>query len=273
MGNPAHTATQGVNLRIQGPKHPPIGPNTPPIPRAMPPSTHARTRPTPATNARPALAAHTRTKWPRPRHTFTGEANADNGADNGTTPRDLAALTPRCAAGPYRWSMGNPAHTATQGVNLRIQGPKHPPIGPNTPPIPRAMPPSTHARTRPTPATNARPALAAHTRTKWPRPRHTFTGEANADNGADNGTTPRDLAALTPRCAAGPYRRSMGNPAHTATQGVNLRNQGPKHPPMRRVLPPDVPCLPAGPHARRGRDRQPTGITRRRPHARSGIRH
>jgi len=65
----------------------------------------------------------------------------------------------------------------------------------------------------------------------------------------------------------------MGNPAHTATQGVNLRIQGPKHPPMRWVLPPDVPCLPAGPHARRGRDRQPTGITRRRPHARSGIRH
>ena len=132
----------------------------------MPPSTHARTRPTPATNARHALAAHTRTKWPRPRHTFTGEADAGNGADNGTTPGDLAALTPSCAAGPYRWSMGNPAHTATQGVNLRIQGPKHPPIGPNTPPTPRAMPPSTHARTRPTLATNARPALAAHTRTQ-----------------------------------------------------------------------------------------------------------
>ena len=25
MGNPAHTATQGVNMRIQGPKHPPKG--------------------------------------------------------------------------------------------------------------------------------------------------------------------------------------------------------------------------------------------------------
>ena len=84
----------------------------------------------------------------------------------GNWDRDLAALTPRCAAGPYRWSMGNPAHAATQGVNLRIQGPKHPPIGPNTPPIPRAMPPSTHARARPTPATNARHALAAHTRTQ-----------------------------------------------------------------------------------------------------------
>ena len=66
MGNPAHTATQGVNLRIQGPKHPPIGPITPPIPRAMPPSMHAR----------------------------EDEADAGNGADNGTTPGDLAALTP-----------------------------------------------------------------------------------------------------------------------------------------------------------------------------------
>ena len=55
--------------------------------------------------------------------------DAGNGADNGTTPGDLAALTPRCAAGPYRWSMGNPAHTATQGVNLRNQGPKQPPKG------------------------------------------------------------------------------------------------------------------------------------------------
>ena len=52
-----------------------------------------------------------------------------NGADNGTTPGDLAALTPRCAAGPDRWQYGQPAHTATQGVNLRNQGPKHPPKG------------------------------------------------------------------------------------------------------------------------------------------------
>ena len=228
MGNPAHTATQGVNLRIQGPKHPPIGPNTPPIRQAMPPSTHARARPTPATNARPALAADTRTKWPRPRHSFAGEADAGNGADNGTTPGDLAALTPRCAAGPDRWSMGNPAHTATQGVNMRIQGPRHPPIGPITPPIPRAMPPSMHAREDEADAGNEHPprtsrghthtkalasshfhgrgrrwqrgrhALAADTRTKWPRPRHTFAGEADAGNGADNGTTPGDLAALTP---------------------------------------------------------------------------
>ena len=159
MGNPAHTATQGVNLRIQGPRHQPIGPITPPIPRAMPPSMHAREDEADAGNEHPprtsrghthkvaqasslfrrrgrrwqrgrhALAADTRTKWPRPRDTFAGEADAGNGADNGTTPGDLAALTPRCAAGPYRWSMGNPAHTATQGVNLRIQGPKHPPKG------------------------------------------------------------------------------------------------------------------------------------------------
>ena len=124
MGNPAHTATQGVNLRIQGPKYPPIGPITPPIPRALPASMHAREDEAEAGNERPprtsrahthtkalasshfhgrgrrwqrgrhALAADTRTKWPWPRHTFTGEADAGNGADNGTTPGDLAALTP-----------------------------------------------------------------------------------------------------------------------------------------------------------------------------------
>ena len=124
MGNPAHTATQGVNLRIQGPKYSPIGPITPPIPRAMPPSMHAREDEADAGNEHPprtsrghthtkalasshfhgrgrrwqrgrhALAADTRTKWPRPRHSFAGEADAGNGADNGTTPGDLAALTP-----------------------------------------------------------------------------------------------------------------------------------------------------------------------------------
>ena len=154
------------------------------------------------------------------------------GADRWLSPQ-VAPLTPRCAAGPYRWSMGSPAHTATQGVNLRIQGPKHPPIGPITPPIHQALPPSTRAGTRPTPPTIARHALAADTRTQRPRRRHAFMGEADAGNGADDGTTPRDLAALTPRCAAGPYRWSMGSPAHTATQGVNVRIQGPKHPPIR----------------------------------------
>ena len=66
MGNPAHTATQGVNLRIQGPKHPPIGPNTPPIRRALPPSTHAREDEANAGNERPPRTSrgHTHTKDP-----------------------------------------------------------------------------------------------------------------------------------------------------------------------------------------------------------------
>ena len=29
----------------------------------------------------------------------------------------VAVVTPLCAAGPYRWSMGDPAHTATYRVN------------------------------------------------------------------------------------------------------------------------------------------------------------
>ena len=95
MGNPAHTATQGVNLRIQGPRHPPIGPNTPTTYPASHAAKHAREDEADAGNERPhALAAHTRTKWPRPRHSFAGEADAGNGADNGTTPGELAALTP-----------------------------------------------------------------------------------------------------------------------------------------------------------------------------------
>ena len=68
--------------------------------------------------------------------------------------RQVAALTRRCAAGPDRWSMGNPAHTATQGVNLRIQGPKHPPIRPKPPqpthPPSQPRPRDTHAQLGPT---------------------------------------------------------------------------------------------------------------------------
>ena len=40
----------------------------------------------------------------------------------------VAVVTPLCAAGPYRWSMGDPAHTATYRVNVRMKGPRHPPI-------------------------------------------------------------------------------------------------------------------------------------------------
>jgi len=130
--------------------------------------------------------------------------------------------------------MGNPAHTATQGVNLRIQGPKYPPIGPITPPIPRAMPPSMHAREDEADAGNERPPRTSRGHThKVAQASSHFHRRGQRWERADDGTTPGDLAALTPRCAAGPYRWSMGNPTHTATQGVNLRNQGPKHPPMR----------------------------------------
>lgn len=40
----------------------------------------------------------------------------------------VAVVTRLCAAGPYRWSMGDPAHTATYRVNVRMKGPRHPPI-------------------------------------------------------------------------------------------------------------------------------------------------
>ena len=83
----------------------------------------------------------------------------------GNWDRDLAALTPRCAAGPYRWSMGNPAHTATQGVSLRIQGPKHPPIGPNTPTTFPASHAAKHAREDEANTGNERPPRTSRAHT------------------------------------------------------------------------------------------------------------
>ena len=47
---------------------------------------------------------------------------------HGSWARQVVVLTPLCAAGPYRWSMGDPAHTATYRVNVRMKGPRHPPI-------------------------------------------------------------------------------------------------------------------------------------------------
>lgn len=47
---------------------------------------------------------------------------------HGSWARQVVVLTRLCAAGPYRWSMGDPAHTATYRVNVRMKGPMHPPI-------------------------------------------------------------------------------------------------------------------------------------------------
>ena len=47
---------------------------------------------------------------------------------HGSWARQVVVLTPLCAAGPYRWSMGDLAHTATYRVNVRMKGPRHPPI-------------------------------------------------------------------------------------------------------------------------------------------------
>ena len=41
----------------------------------------------------------------------------------------LAPLTLQCAAKPYWWRGGQPAQVATSRVNVRIKGPRPPPIG------------------------------------------------------------------------------------------------------------------------------------------------
>ena len=53
----------------------------------------------------------------------------------------LVALTRSCAAGPDRWQCGRPAWTTTCGVNLRMKGPKQPPVRPMVPPLEPMRPP------------------------------------------------------------------------------------------------------------------------------------
>ena len=59
-----------------------------------------------------------------------------------------ATHTRSCAAGPDRWQCGRPAWTTTCGVNLRMKGPKQPPVRPILSP-PWMMPPSLWAMAPP----------------------------------------------------------------------------------------------------------------------------
>ena len=52
-----------------------------------------------------------------------------------------ATHTRSCAAGPDRWQCGRPAWAATCGVNLRMKGPKRPPVRPMVPPLGPMRPP------------------------------------------------------------------------------------------------------------------------------------
>ena len=48
-------------------------------------------------------------------------------------PSAAATHTRSCAAGPDRWQCGRPAWATTCGVNLRMKGPKQPPVRPILP--------------------------------------------------------------------------------------------------------------------------------------------
>ena len=52
-----------------------------------------------------------------------------------------ATHTRSCAAGPYCWQCGRPAWATTCGVNLRMKGPRHPPVRPMVPPLGPMRPP------------------------------------------------------------------------------------------------------------------------------------
>ena len=52
-----------------------------------------------------------------------------------------ATHTRSCAAGPDRWQCGRPAWATTCGVNLRMKGPKQPPVRPMAPPLEPMRPP------------------------------------------------------------------------------------------------------------------------------------
>ena len=53
----------------------------------------------------------------------------------------LVALTRSYAAEPDRWQCGRPAWATTCGVNLRMKGPKQPPVRPMVPPLEPMRPP------------------------------------------------------------------------------------------------------------------------------------
>ena len=166
--------TTGGTTRGQAHRHPPIRPK-PPQPTHLPSQprprdTHAQlgptggawaTPPTPPPKGLTCASKGPGTHPSGPSHHSQHIHQASHGLVTLTRSwaRQVAVLTRRCAAGPDRWSMGDPAHTATQGVNLRIQGPRHPPITPK-PPQP-THPPS---QPRPRRALKRRGTAARHAR-------------------------------------------------------------------------------------------------------------
>ena len=69
----------------------------------------------------------------------------------------LARLTLQCAAKPQRWQHGQPAHAATHRVNVRLKGPRQPPVD-------LRLHVSRHSHTPPT-------TQRGHDRRTRPRPR------------------------------------------------------------------------------------------------------
>ncbi len=115
----AHNLSRDGWLRGSGVPLPPLRPQSPP----EYPDRTAFTRTTPWSRlrlARPPLRHMLREwrPWPLPPTTRPL---------TGSWAQQLAALTPQCAAKPYRWQHGQAAHTATHRVNVRIGGLRQPP--------------------------------------------------------------------------------------------------------------------------------------------------
>lgn len=121
----------------------------------------------------------------------------------------VVVVTPFCAAGPDRWQRGQGAHTATNGVNVRVKGPRPPPIeqtlphlGPRPPPIEQSRTPiglpRSHERD---PKRRGNPRSAPH--------RHSGAQEVRR-----YAKRPLSPVGASPCCHALVRRRSSSGPAH-----------------------------------------------------------
>ena len=174
--------------------------------------------------ARRSVEQIARTKATEPPHPTTGRAQPSlrPAPDNWShttiaTPRtrQLVTHTRRCAAGPYRWSMGDLAHAPPQGLTCASKGAGHHPSGLSSP----------------SPCSKRSPL----------RLNRAIFGNFHR-SGLRFGTNPEHCTApthrrapqvgtLTRQCAAGPYRWSMGDLAHAPPQGLTCASKGAGHHP------------------------------------------
>ena len=199
MGGPAHAPPIGLTCAVKGPRHPPV---------------RECARGPVDDGARLSLALEVR-------ECARGPVAGRVGQWLGAWVLLLVVVTPSCAAGPYWWQCGRPAWTTTCGVNLRMKGPRYPPVRQILPSL-WPMPPSLWAMA---------PPRVDRTRAHHTYPPHQGLTPATQQDLSPSHAPRRDSSAA--RCPPPVATRSaVSRP--TGRWAASAARKSPAHPQCRR---------------------------------------